>query len=231
MDVVIIFTALTLILTSHNMTGATAGFILAFAGTITAQVNWLLIELRQIEVQGVSLERTADYRALELEEGEELNVNDQAAQEALQADIYREYDGWPSKGEIKVGELSASYGPSLPDILHEVSFDVPGGQSVGIVGATGGGKSTLAKAFFSFVDITHGKIEIDGESGSDSAFVECIDEAVLFAREDSADRCFTRYRQCASRSGPLQTRHHRPRSYPAVGDAQAQSRHRGQVLR
>lgn len=140
MDVVIIFTALTLILTSHNMTGATAGFILAFASTITGQVNWLLIELRQIEVQGVSLERTADYRALELEDGEELNVNDQAAQEALHADMYREYDGWPSKGEIKVEELSASYGPDLPDILHEVSFDIPGGQSVGIVGATGGGK-------------------------------------------------------------------------------------------
>jgi ABC-type multidrug transport system fused ATPase/permease subunit len=182
MDVVIILTALTLILTSQNMTGATAGFILAFASTITAQVNWLLIELRQIEVQGVSLERTAKYRALELEEGEELNVNDQAAQEALQAGMYRDYDGWPNKGEIKVEELSASYGPDLPDILHEVSFDIPGGQSVGIVGATGGGKSTLAKAFFSFVDITHGKIEIDGKSGSALEF-GCSKDAVLFTWE------------------------------------------------
>jgi ABC-type multidrug transport system fused ATPase/permease subunit len=33
---------------------------------------------------------------------------------------------------------------------------------VGIVGATGGGKSTLAKALFSFVDVCHGSIRIDG---------------------------------------------------------------------
>jgi ABC-type multidrug transport system fused ATPase/permease subunit len=43
-----------------------------------------------------------------------------------------------------------------------VSFEIEGGQRVGICGATGGGKSTLAKAFFSFVDITGGHMKIDG---------------------------------------------------------------------
>jgi ABC-type bacteriocin/lantibiotic exporter with double-glycine peptidase domain len=62
-----------------------------------------------------------------------------------------------------VSGLGARYAPDMPEILHGVSFNCQGGERVGIVGATGGGKSTLAKAFFSFVDITTGSIEIDGK--------------------------------------------------------------------
>jgi len=73
---------------------------------------------------------------------------------------------WPDKGEIEVTQLQAQYAPDLPNILHDISFMVKGGQRVGLVGATGGGKSTLAKAFFSFVDISHGTIKIDGKGKS-----------------------------------------------------------------
>lgn len=37
---------------------------------------------------------------------------------------------------------------------------------------------TFAKAFFSFVDITHGKIEIDGKGGSE--WFECSEDTVLY---------------------------------------------------
>jgi ABC-type bacteriocin/lantibiotic exporter with double-glycine peptidase domain len=57
--------------------------------------------------------------------------------------------------------LAARYAPGTPEILHDVSFSCQSGERVGIVGASGGGKSTLAKALFSFVDVTAGKIEID----------------------------------------------------------------------
>jgi ABC-type multidrug transport system fused ATPase/permease subunit len=161
MDVLIVFTALSLILTRDGMTGAAAGFVLAFAGSIAGDVNWVLINIRQFEIQGVSLERTAEYRKLEREEGAQFDVVGSSIEDQLVAD--QELEGWPAEGALNVEELSARYGPDLPNILHEVSFSVQGGQRVGIVGATGGGKSTLAKAFFSFVDITHGKIEIDGK--------------------------------------------------------------------
>jgi len=52
--------------------------------------------------------------------------------------------------------------PDLPDVLHGVSFTVSPKQKIGIVGATGCGKSTLALSFFRFVEATGGSITIDG---------------------------------------------------------------------
>ena len=163
MDVGIVSTALILILFRPGINGASAGFILAFVNLISTNVRWAIFGLRQIELKGVSLERTEEYRGLEREAGEELDrdaTNDQCSEGSTAL------GNWPSRGSINVSNLRASYGPDLPDILHDVSFSVDGGNRVGIVGATGGGKSTLAKTFFSFVDITHGKIEIDGQSES-----------------------------------------------------------------
>jgi ABC-type multidrug transport system fused ATPase/permease subunit len=167
LNYVITVTALTLILTKPGMTGATAGFILTFAGTISSRVNWLLTNIRTFELKGVSLERTAEYRALDKEDGIGLDENIMNTVDGKAREAYlhtaRELEGWPSHGSIEVSQLRARYGPELPDILHDVSFDVQGGQRIGIVGATGGGKSTLAKAFFSFVDVTNGSIKIDGK--------------------------------------------------------------------
>jgi ABC-type multidrug transport system fused ATPase/permease subunit len=54
------------------------------------------------------------------------------------------------------------YAPQLPSVLHQISFDVKPGEKVGIVGATGCGKSTLALSLFRFVEPTEGSIKIDG---------------------------------------------------------------------
>ena len=48
------------------------------------------------------------------------------------------------------------------DVLRDVSFDVRPGERVGIVGATGAGKSTLINLLLRFYDVTRGRILIDG---------------------------------------------------------------------
>ncbi len=48
-------------------------------------------------------------------------------------------------------------------ILHDVSFTVPAGRTVGIVGPTGAGKSTLSRLLFRFYDVVDGRIAIDGQ--------------------------------------------------------------------
>jgi ABC-type multidrug transport system fused ATPase/permease subunit len=158
LDVAINIVTLTLILTHPGISGAAAGFTLAFAGEISYRLKWLFTNLRTMELRGISLERTTEYRLLPHEDGYVLDPNNDQYSEEQDSDS----DTWPEHGSIKVQDLHVRYGPDMPDILHGVSFCVQGGQTVGIVGATGGGKSTLAKAFFSFVDITQGKIEIDG---------------------------------------------------------------------
>lgn len=47
-------------------------------------------------------------------------------------------------------------------ILHEISFDIPKGQTIALVGASGGGKSTLADLLPRFYDPTFGQVTIDG---------------------------------------------------------------------
>lgn len=50
---------------------------------------------------------------------------------------------WPKTAMLSYKEVSASYRPGLEPVLKELSFDIPGGSSVGIVGRTGSGKSSL----------------------------------------------------------------------------------------
>ncbi len=50
----------------------------------------------------------------------------------------------------------------LQDVLHEVSFEIPAGQAVALVGSSGAGKSTIANLIPRFYDPTGGALRIDG---------------------------------------------------------------------
>ncbi len=65
------------------------------------------------------------------------------------------------KGAIKVDHVSFTYDGTLP-VLHDVSLDVTPGETVAIVGPSGGGKSTLCQLIPRFYDVTDGSISIDG---------------------------------------------------------------------
>ena len=67
------------------------------------------------------------------------------------------------KGEIRFENVSFRYDRDGREILHDVSFTVPAGKMVAIVGPTGAGKSTLARILFRFYDIASGKVTIDGQ--------------------------------------------------------------------
>ncbi len=67
-----------------------------------------------------------------------------------------------SGGEIRFEHVAFGY-ESRRQILHDVTFTVPAGHKVAVVGASGAGKSTLSRLLFRFYDVTAGRILIDGQ--------------------------------------------------------------------
>ena len=70
------------------------------------------------------------------------------------------------KGAIKFDRVSFAYEPGRP-ILKDVSFEVPAGKMVAIVGASGAGKSTISRLLFRFYELSKGKVAIDGQDIKD----------------------------------------------------------------
>ena len=65
------------------------------------------------------------------------------------------------RGEIRVDHVSFAYDGDLA-VLHDVSLEVQPGETIAIVGPSGGGKSTLCQLIPRFYDVTGGSIAIDG---------------------------------------------------------------------
>lgn len=73
-----------------------------------------------------------------------------------------------TKGKIEFKNVSFTYDIKLPleeqtSVIENLSFTVEPGTSVGIVGQTGSGKSTIMRLLYRFYDVTDGQILIDGQ--------------------------------------------------------------------
>jgi ATP-binding cassette subfamily B protein len=67
-----------------------------------------------------------------------------------------------SAAQIEFDDVSFSYNEDR-EILRDVSLTIPSGHKVAVVGASGAGKSTVARLLFRFYDVTEGAVRIDGQ--------------------------------------------------------------------
>ena len=59
-------------------------------------------------------------------------------------------------------DVQLRYRPDLPAVLNGLSFSIEAGEKVGIIGRTGAGKSSVVNALYRTVELSGGRIEIDG---------------------------------------------------------------------
>ncbi|MFH4802102.1 lipid A ABC transporter ATP-binding protein/permease MsbA [Vibrio diabolicus] len=67
-----------------------------------------------------------------------------------------------ANGDVSVKNVSFTYTGAEKPALENVSFDIPRGKTVALVGRSGSGKSTIANLFNRFYDVDSGSITLDG---------------------------------------------------------------------
>ncbi|GMH38123.1 hypothetical protein BSKO_06007 [Bryopsis sp. KO-2023] len=87
-----------------------------------------------------------------------------------------------SNGEITFEKVSFKY-QMANEVLRGVDFRVPGGGTVGLVGATGSGKSTCLRLLFRLYDPTSGCVRIDGQR-IDQVTLESLEESIAYVPQD-----------------------------------------------
>ncbi|KAL7746806.1 Transporter of the ATP-binding cassette (ABC) [Sorochytrium milnesiophthora] len=126
-----------------------AGLALNYCISFTGTCVWVIRAHAMVEMEMNAVERVVEY--LEIEQEAPAVIPGQ-----------RPPASWPAEGAISVRNLVVKYTPALPPVLKDVSFDVRGGEKIGVVGRTGAGKSTLAIAFFRIMEASQGTITVDG---------------------------------------------------------------------
>ena len=67
------------------------------------------------------------------------------------------------KGDIKFAQVSFHYGSNKKDVIKDLSFEIKPGETLALVGPSGGGKTTICNLIPRFYEIDSGTIYIDGQ--------------------------------------------------------------------
>ncbi|HKH51861.1 MAG TPA: ABC transporter ATP-binding protein [Mycobacterium sp.] len=87
------------------------------------------------------------------------------------------------RGDVAFHDVQFSYVPERP-VLPDLSFSVPAGETVALVGTTGAGKTTIAKLIARFYDPTVGSVTLDGVDLRDVSQSELRRHVVMVTQEN-----------------------------------------------
>jgi ABC transporter related len=149
----------------------TAGGLITFVGYFDTLV-WPMIALGQVVTMRsrskASLKRITNF----LDQEEEIrNVENAYVLENV-------------KGEIRFDNFSFAYPSSEANVLKNITFTVNPGESVGMVGKIGSGKTTLVNTLLHLYNVERGKVFIDGHDIMDCN-IESLRDAIGYVPQDN----------------------------------------------
>ena len=134
-----------------NIGGLTQGQIISFINYLT-QISGSLVKIAKIIIiyvrTGASIKRVAEIYALEPSIVSKPNANVLSLDDAPQ---------------IEFKDVSFSYN-GIKNAIKDLSLTIQAGETIGIIGGTGSGKSTLVNLLPRFYDVTKGEILINGKN-------------------------------------------------------------------
>uniref|UniRef100_A0A8D3AL38 ATP-binding cassette sub-family C member 5 n=1 Tax=Scophthalmus maximus TaxID=52904 RepID=A0A8D3AL38_SCOMX len=143
--------ALFIVFMHNQIPPAYAGLALSYAVQLTGLFQFTVRLLTETEARFTSVERINHYvKCLESEAPRQSPESDGPA------------PSWPQQGKITFQNVEMRYRNNLPLVLKNLSFTILPEETIGIVGRTGSGKSSLGVALFRLAELAGGSIIIDG---------------------------------------------------------------------
>ncbi|KAL7601111.1 hypothetical protein Lser_V15G27402 [Lactuca serriola] len=142
-------TVFMIILPSSIVKPENVGLSLSYGLSLNGVLFWALYMSCFVENRMVSVERIKQFT----------NIPSEA--EWVKKDSAPP-SNWPSHGNVELKDLQVRYRPNTPLVIKGITLSIRGGEKIGVVGRTGGGKSTLIQVLFRLVEPSGGSIIIDG---------------------------------------------------------------------
>ena len=134
---------------NYRPSSALIGLVLSYTATLCGLLNWGVRRFSETEMGMIAVERTKTLinciKEVEVNETKEIIPSAE----------------WPINGHISINNLTIKYRENLPNVLHNLTFQIPAGCKIGICGRTGSGKTTFVKSLFRLIPISNGMISID----------------------------------------------------------------------
>lgn len=137
-----------IILPSSIIKPENVGLSLSYGLSLNSVLFWFIFVSCFVENKMVSVERLKQFSSIPSEA------------EWRKTDFVPP-PNWPSHGNVELEDLQVRYRPNTPLVLKGITLNIRGGEKIGVVGRTGGGKSTLIQVFFRLVEPAAGRIVID----------------------------------------------------------------------
>jgi ATP-binding cassette subfamily C (CFTR/MRP) protein 4 len=130
--------ALVCVALGQTLSPGVVGLLLSYLNGMVGLSQWAVRQSSEVENLMVATERVLEYTVLPSEPPRYTDVHPPK--------------GWPEDGRIEFKQMSMTYPVTDTQVLKNLTFEVPPGAKVGIVGRTGAGKSSTLSALFRLVE-------------------------------------------------------------------------------